>query len=103
MQEYNEGIYVGYRYFDTFGVKPRYAFGYGLSYTEFALTADQPEISAEGVRLTVNVKNTGAYAGKEVVQLYASVPFGETGANTSGWWPLPRLRKLPPAKMRRFS
>ena len=80
VQEYSEGIYVGYRYFDTFGVKPRYAFGYGLSYTEFALTADLPEISAEGVRLTVNVKNTGAYAGKEVVQLYASVPFGETGA-----------------------
>jgi len=82
VQEYNEGIYVGYRFFDTFGVKPRYAFGYGLSYTTFEMTAGVPEITAEAVKLSVTVKNTGNHPGKEVVQLYASVPFGTEGAET---------------------
>lgn len=77
-QEYKEGIYVGYRYFDTFNVKPRYAFGYGLSYASFGCSACDKEISMERgqFRLTVAVKNTGAVSGREVVQLYASVPFG---------------------------
>lgn len=87
-QEYNEGIYVGYRFFDTFGVTPRYPFGYGLSYTDFVLTAEEVCIetaSGEGVpggkeELTIRVKikaaNTGACPGREVVQLYATVPFG---------------------------
>lgn len=77
-QEYKEGIYVGYRYFDTFHVKPRYAFGYGLSYTSFDCYACDKEISMERgqFRLTVAVKNTGTVSGREVVQLYVSVPFG---------------------------
>lgn len=82
VQEYNEGIYVGYRFFDTFGVKPRYAFGYGLSYTSFSITAGNPEISADGIRLGVSVQNTGSVCGKEVVQLYVSVPFGTEGAES---------------------
>ncbi len=75
-QEYNEGIYVGYRYFDTFGVKPRYAFGYGLSYTAFAMQTLETSIADGIVSVRVNVANTGRVSGREVVQLYATVPFG---------------------------
>lgn len=75
-QEYNEGIYVGYRYFDTFGVKPRYAFGYGLSYTDFSISTGGPSFEKGGFRLPVKIRNTGAVPGREVVQLYATVPFG---------------------------
>ena len=71
---YEEDIYVGYRYFDSFNQKVSYPFGYGLSYTTF--TYANPAIKAEnGVyTVTVDVKNTGKMAGKEVVQLYVSAP-----------------------------
>ena len=80
---YEEGIFVGYRYFDTFQVPVRYGFGYGLSYTDFAIAAGAVSVSALGtmdpkVTVEVTVKNTGdTYAGKEVVQIYASCPQGE--------------------------
>ena len=79
-QEYNEGIYVGYRFFDTFGVKPRYRFGYGLSYTRFE--TQMQELKAETGRITVRckVRNTGSHAGRETVFVYATVPFGRQGA-----------------------
>ena len=74
---YKEGIYVGYRYFDSFGVAPAYPFGFGLSYTEFDIRFDS--LTSKGTQLTVTaeVTNTGKYSGKEVVQLYASAPEGE--------------------------
>lgn len=75
---YKEGIYVGYRYFDSFGVAPAYPFGFGLSYTSFAVQS--AGINAEGSKITVKatVTNTGsAYSGKEVVQLYVSAPNGK--------------------------
>ena len=72
---YEEGIYVGYRYFDSFGVSPRYHFGHGLSYTSFVLTAEAPRAAADGLYIPVTVENTGnPYAGKEVVQVYAACP-----------------------------
>lgn len=72
---YEEGIYVGYRYFDSFGVEPRYHFGHGLSYTSFAITAEAPRAAADGLYIPVTVENTGnPYAGKEVVQVYAACP-----------------------------
>ncbi|MBO4974909.1 MAG: glycoside hydrolase family 3 C-terminal domain-containing protein [Bacteroides sp.] len=71
---YEEDIYVGYRYFDTFGKQVSYPFGYGLSYTTFAY--DKAAVKADnGVYIvSVEVKNTGKVAGKEVVQLYVSAP-----------------------------
>ena len=78
-QEYNEGIYVGYRYFDTFGVKPRYRFGYGLSYTDFDINTHDIRQEEEQILVKVNVKNKGAVSGKEVVQIYVTVPFGKSG------------------------
>ena len=74
---YNEGIYVGYRYFDTFGVEPRYAFGYGLSYTDFAMKSYDPQIEGSLVDFCVEVENTGSVAGREVVQCYISAPDGK--------------------------
>lgn len=75
-EKYEEGIYVGYRYFDTFQVPVRYPFGYGLSYTDFSLAVKDISCADGGsVFVTVSVTNTGnTYSGKEVVQVYASCP-----------------------------
>ena len=74
---YNDGIYVGYRYFDSFNVAPAYPFGYGKSYTEFAVKADAVAIEGENVVVKATVTNTGKeYSGKEVVQVYISAPAG---------------------------
>ncbi|SDN25975.1 beta-glucosidase [Actinomyces ruminicola] len=74
---YREGVYVGYRYFDSVGTAPLFPFGFGLGYTTFTIGA--PSVSAAGSEITVKttVTNTGAAAGKEVVQVYVSVPAGE--------------------------
>ena len=71
---YNEGIYVGYRYFDTFGIEPRYHFGYGLSYTDFNINVENVRLDGPIVDISVKVKNTGKVAGREVVQCYLSQP-----------------------------
>lgn len=82
---YEEGIYVGYRYFDSFGVAPRYHFGHGLSYTSFVLTAEAPRAAADGLYIPVTVENTGnPYAGKEVVQVYAACPQPATISGADG-------------------
>lgn len=67
---YYEDIYAGYRYFDTFDREPLFAFGHGLSYTEFETALTSAAKKAEGIGVSVRVKNTGKRAGKEVVQLY---------------------------------
>ena len=81
---YREGIYVGYRYFDTFDVAVRYCFGHGLSYTDFEtklihISYKSGELNQPGaIRVSVEVKNIGEqYAGKEVVQIYVSCPQSE--------------------------
>ena len=71
---YNEGIYVGYRYFDSFGITPRYPFGYGLSYTTFDLRCTEVRVDGTTVHLKAAATNTGSRTGKEVVQLYLSAP-----------------------------
>ena len=72
---YREGIYVGYRFFDSHRVAPRYPFGYGLSYTDFALRAGAVTVEGTQARIAVTVTNIGTeYAGQQVVQLYASCP-----------------------------
>ena len=75
---YEEGIYVGYRYFDTFAVPVRYGFGYGLSYTTFEIKEKNIQFDSEhNIQVSVSVKNTGDTAGKEVVQIYAALPGGQ--------------------------
>lgn len=78
--DYTDDIFVGYRYFETFAPdKVVYPFGYGLSYTSFALQVTAASMEKNTVRVTAEVKNTGAYSGKEVVQLYLSAPQGVLG------------------------
>lgn len=74
---YREGIYVGYRYFDTIGKKPIFPFGFGISYTTFSIKDEEPVIEKTRITIPVVVKNTGTHCGKEVVQVYASVPEGK--------------------------
>ncbi|PFE01324.1 glycosyl hydrolase [Bacillus cereus] len=72
--EYKEGVFVGYRYYDTKNIEPLFPFGFGLSYTKFEygnLSINKKEIKdTETVSVSVNVKNTGNAVGKEIVQLY---------------------------------
>ncbi|SNR76140.1 glycoside hydrolase family 3 N-terminal domain-containing protein [Flavobacterium sp. ov086] len=73
---YEEGVYVGYRYFNTFNIKPSYEFGFGISYTTFDYSdvkLSSPTFN-DKMTVSVTVKNTGKTAGKEVVQLYLSAP-----------------------------
>jgi len=73
---YEEGIYVGYRYYSSFNVKPSYEFGYGLSYTTFSYSGLKLSSSTfkDKITATVIITNKGKVSGKEVVQLYLSAP-----------------------------
>lgn len=76
--EYEEGIYVGYRYFNTFAPKAvAYPFGFGLSYTTFDFNDMKVESAGDGWDVTVTVTNSGKVSGKDVVQLYARAPKGK--------------------------
>jgi beta-glucosidase len=75
---HEEDIYVGYRFFDTFGRNVAYPFGYGLSYTTFTFeNVKIKELKNEKLEVEVTVKNTGKVAGKEVVQVYVQAPKGK--------------------------
>ena len=72
---YKEGIYVGYRYFDSFGVEPAFPFGFGLSYTNFDIFSAGVFLEGSHVQVKATVRNAGTeFAGKEVAQLYVSAP-----------------------------
>ena len=76
--DHEEDIYVGYRYFDTFGKRVAYPFGYGLSYTTFSYANAKAKTLGDGrVEVSLTVKNTGSVAGKEVVQVYVAAPQGK--------------------------
>ncbi len=95
--EYEEGIYVGYRYYETAYVEAQngnypgfdydsavvFPFGYGLSYTSFEKTLDSVKTEGDNVVATVTVKNTGSVAGKDVVELYYSAPYTPGGIEKS--------------------
>ena len=89
--KYNEGIYVGYRFYETaaadgfidYDKTVQFPFGYGLSYTNFTQTLDRVNFDGTTVTATVTVKNTGSVAGKEVVELYYSAPYTEGGIEKS--------------------
>ena len=91
LTEYEEGIYEGYRYYETAAEEGYityedavvYPFGYGLSYTEFTKEVTDWDVSGDSVEVTVNVTNSGSVAGKEVVQLYYSAPYTDGGIEKS--------------------
>ena len=76
--DYREGIYVGYRYFDTFRVEPAFPFGFGLSYTDFDIHSGGVTLDGTQVTVKASVVNRGSvYSGREVAQLYVSAPEGQ--------------------------
>ena len=74
--DYEEDIWVGYRYFQTNNVEVSYPFGYGLSYTTFSYSKPSVKAGKEGFTATITVTNTGKVAGREVVELYVAAPAG---------------------------
>lgn len=74
---YEEGIYVGYKYFETFSKEVAYPFGHGLSYTEFEYYVKEWNVKDEKINLVVSIKNIGKMAGKEVIQIYITKPDGK--------------------------
>ncbi|MBO4989584.1 MAG: glycoside hydrolase family 3 C-terminal domain-containing protein [Clostridia bacterium] len=92
--EYEEGIYVGYRYYETmdavkndggkwYNQAVAYPFGYGLSYTSFSQTMSEVSVKDDVIEFDVTVKNTGKLAGKEVVQIYQTAPYTAGGIEKS--------------------
>ena len=71
---YREGVYVGYRYFDTVGERALFPFGFGLSYADFELDAASTSLDGSRVTVSVDVRNVGGFPGKEVVQVYVTAP-----------------------------
>lgn len=97
---YAEGIYVGYRYFNTFHKLPAYAFGQGLSYTTFGygpLKLSAPVLNGQ-LTATLTVTNTGQVAGREVVQLYVSAPAGKLAKPASELKAFAKTSLLAPGK-----
>ena len=95
---YKEGVYVGYRFFDSFGVEPAYPFGFGLSYTDFALRCAGVS-SPDGRHVTVKaaVTNIGeTYTGKEAAQLYVSAPNGKLDKEYQSLAAFAKTELLPP-------
>ncbi len=99
--EYQEDIYVGYRYFETIpGVRSKviYPFGYGLSYTTFRFSAPEAAQEGDDIVIRLRVKNTGAVTGKEVVQVYYSAPQGSLGKSALSLAAFQKTRLLAPGE-----
>ena len=73
---YREGVYVGYRYYDSAGVEPLFPFGFGLGYTDFTVVPAGAEARDGQITVRARVTNTGCFPGRETAQLYVSVPAG---------------------------
>ena len=95
---YNEGVYIGYRYFDSVGKKALFPFGFGLSYTNFERKVG--EIAQEEGKITVkaSVTNTGRFPGKEVAQLYVSAPQGKLDKPYQGLAAFAKTETLQPGE-----
>lgn len=96
--EYEEGIYVGYRWFDAQNLEVSYPFGYGLSYTSFEWGNPTVKSSKNETIVTVDVKNTGDRAGKEVVELYVSAPAGSLDKPVKELKAFAKTRELKPGE-----
>ena len=96
---YTEGIYVGYRWFDSFGIEPLFGFGHGLSYTTFATRFAALRTGDHGVEVDLVVTNTGSrFTGREVVQVYAACPQTGTAREYRRLGGFAKTRPLPPGE-----
>lgn len=102
---YEEGVYVGYRYYSTFGVKPAYEFGYGLSYTDFSYSDLKLSSAnfANNITASVTVTNSGKVAGKEVVQLYIGAPVAKLHKPASELKAFAKTNLLKPGESQTFT
>ena len=96
--KYEEGIYVGYRWFDKKNIPVSYPFGYGLSYTTFGYSDATASLSGDVVKVSVKVTNTGSVAGKEAVQVYISAPAGQLDKPVKELKGFAKTRKLAPGE-----
>ncbi len=97
--DYTEDIFVGYRYFETMAPhKVSYPFGFGLSYTTFAIEPLSCRYKAFRVQMKVQVKNTGSFQGKEVIQLYLSAPQGKLGKAAKVLTAFQKTKELAPGE-----
>ena len=95
---YEDGIYVGYRYFETAQAEVSYPFGFGLSYTTFAYSKPTIRATKEGFEASITVSNTGNVAGKEVVQLYVTAPNGQVAKPALELKAFGKTRELKPGE-----
>ena len=95
---YEDGIYVGYRYFETAKSEVSYPFGFGLSYTTFAYSKPIIRANKDGFEATITVSNTGNVAGKEVVQLYVTAPNGQVAKPALELKAFAKTRELKPGE-----
>ncbi len=99
-----EGIYVGYRYFDTFGVRPRYPFGYGLGYTTFRIDTQSVAVEKTCVTVQVTARNTGkTYSGRTVAQVYLRCPNGTLPREYQQLAAFAKTRELKPGETEALS
>lgn len=100
--EYQEDIWVGYRYFDASGRPVSYPFGYGLSYTTFSYSDAKAKRKGDRTEFSVTVTNTGDRAGKEVVALYVSAPKGKLVKPVAELRAFTKTRELAPGESQRI-
>ena len=98
VSNHEEDIYVGYRYFDTFGKDVSYPFGYGMSYTTFEYSKPSVKVSGENITVSVTVKNTGSVSGKEIAQVYVSAPAGQLEKPAQELKAFAKTRELKPGE-----
>lgn len=100
---YEEDIYVGYRYFDSFSKAASYPFGYGLSYTTFVCRDASVMQKGDMVKVSVTIKNNGHYAGKETLQLYVAPPKGKLEKPAKELRAFTKSRMLQPGESERVT
>ena len=95
---YREGIYVGYRFFDTFGLDVLFPFGYGLGYTDFSVGKASVKVNGPEVEVSARITNKGGYKGKETLQVYVSCPQGRLDREAKSLAGFAKTRELDPGK-----